>query len=67
SDLSGSQCGVFVGCATSDYGQLFNEQNLNSRMLMGNTTSILAARISYLLNLSGPSLAIETACSSSLV
>ncbi|MBO1583289.1 PfaD family polyunsaturated fatty acid/polyketide biosynthesis protein [Bacillus sp. XF8] len=67
SDLSGSRCGVFVGCATSDYGQLFNEKDLNSRLLMGSTTSILAARISYLLNLRGPSLAIETACSSSLV
>ncbi|WP_281285985.1 PfaD family polyunsaturated fatty acid/polyketide biosynthesis protein [Melghirimyces algeriensis] len=67
SDLSGSRCGVFVGCATSDYGQLFKETDLNARVLMGSTTSILAARISYLLNLRGPSLAIETACSSSLV
>ena len=67
SELSGSRCGVFVGCATSDYGQLFHETDLNARVLMGNTTSILAARISYFLNLRGPSLAIETACSSSLV
>nr|WP_255517877.1 PfaD family polyunsaturated fatty acid/polyketide biosynthesis protein [Thermoactinomyces sp. CICC 10523] len=67
SDLSGSRCGVFVGCAPSDYGRLFKEEELNARVLMGGTTSILAARISYLLNLRGPSMAIETACSSSLV
>ncbi len=67
SDLSNSKCGVFAGCATSDYEKLFSEKDLNSRILMGSTTSILAARISYLLNLRGPALAIETACSSSLV
>ena len=34
---------------------------------MGNVTSILSARISYFLNLKGPSVALDTACSSSLV
>ena len=34
---------------------------------MGGATSILAARISYFMNLQGPCLSIDTACSSSLV
>lgn len=67
SALSGSRCGVFAGCATGDYGKRVSQQELSGQALMGETTSILAARISYLLNLKGPSMAIETACSSSLV
>ncbi|MBW8688278.1 SDR family NAD(P)-dependent oxidoreductase [Chitinophaga rhizophila] len=65
--LSGSRCGVFVGVATGDYGQLLGGDGLNAQGLMGGATSILSARISYLLNLNGPSMAIETACSSALV
>jgi polyketide synthase PksM len=62
--LSGSRFGVFAGCAPSDYGQ---GQGLSAQAFTGGATSILAARISYLLNLKGPCLAIDTACSSSLV
>src|SRR5271163_2220577 len=40
---------------------------LDAQALMGGDTAILAARISYFLNLRGPSIAINTACSSSLV
>ncbi len=62
--LSGSRFGVFAGCAPSDYGQ---GPGLNAQAFTGGASSILAARISYLLNLKGPCLAIDTACSSSLV
>jgi len=65
--LSGSQCGVFVGCGPSEYHQIFREQQLSAQGFTGAASSILAARISYFLNLRGPCLAIETACSSSLV
>jgi acyl transferase domain-containing protein/NADPH:quinone reductase-like Zn-dependent oxidoreductase/acyl carrier protein len=65
--LSGSRCGVFVGCGTGDYGQLKTNDHLNAQGLMGASVSILSARISYLMNLKGPCLAIDTACSSSLV
>ena len=65
--LSGSACGVFVGCGPSDYHQAAPEQQLSAQGFTGAASSILAARISYFLNLQGPCLAIETACSSSLV
>jgi acyl transferase domain-containing protein/enoyl-CoA hydratase/carnithine racemase/NAD(P)-dependent dehydrogenase (short-subunit alcohol dehydrogenase family)/acyl carrier protein len=65
--LSGSQCGVFVGCGPSDYHQVSREQQLSAQGFTGAASSILAARISYFLNLRGPCIAIETACSSSLV
>ncbi len=67
--LSGARCGVFVGAGAGDYAQRFRDAGLetNPLGLMGNVTSILAARISYFLNLKGPSVALDTACSSSLV
>jgi len=65
--LSGSKCGVFVGCADSDYHQLSREHQLSAQGFTGSAMSILAARASYFLNLRGPSISIDTACSSSLV
>ena len=65
--LSGSLCGAFVGFAGSDYSQLMNSEGLNALGFTGVASSILAARISYFLNLQGPCLTIDTACSSSLV
>jgi acyl transferase domain-containing protein/NAD(P)-dependent dehydrogenase (short-subunit alcohol dehydrogenase family)/acyl carrier protein len=67
SSLSGSHCGVFVGCAPNDYGVSFDAETLTPEALTGNSLSILSARIAYFLNLKGPCLAIETSCSSSLV
>jgi acyl transferase domain-containing protein/acyl carrier protein/NADP-dependent 3-hydroxy acid dehydrogenase YdfG len=65
--LSGSRCGVFVGCANGDYNLLSREQQINALGFTGNATSILAARVSYFMNLQGPCVSIDTACSSSLV
>jgi len=65
--LSGSRCGVFVGCGQGDYNQHIGDRGMNAQGLMGSSISILAGRISYLLNLVGPCMAIDTACSSSLV
>ncbi len=65
--LSGSRCGVFAGCATNDYQLQSREQQLSAYGWTGDGPSILAARISYFLNLHGPCLSIDTACSSALV
>jgi acyl transferase domain-containing protein/NAD(P)-dependent dehydrogenase (short-subunit alcohol dehydrogenase family)/acyl carrier protein/SAM-dependent methyltransferase len=66
SALAGSDCGVFVGCKEGDYQRLLPPDAADSLYLTGNTSSILAARISFFLDLKGPSLAVDTACSSSL-
>ncbi|MGY2288359.1 SDR family NAD(P)-dependent oxidoreductase [Pseudomonas sp. SDO528_S397] len=66
---SNSKCGVFVGCVTGDYLTHLRQQHMpaDAYSLTGNTSSILAARLSYFLNLKGPAVAVDTACSSSLV
>ena len=65
--LSGTNCGVFVGAGTGDYQFLSRELQISAKGFTGTANSILAARISYFLNLQGPCLTIDTACSSSLV
>jgi acyl transferase domain-containing protein/SAM-dependent methyltransferase len=67
--LAGSQTGVFIGIGNYDYGRFLCSDlaNINSHNGTGLTLSIAANRLSYFLDLHGPSMAIETACSSSLV
>ncbi|MEM9219592.1 MAG: SDR family NAD(P)-dependent oxidoreductase, partial [Cyanobacteria bacterium P01_F01_bin.150] len=68
--LVGSQTGVYVGLSTSDYSQLIargGEQTIGQYMGTGTAASAAVGRLSYVLGLEGPSLAIDTACSSSLV
>ena len=67
--LAGSSTGVFVGISASDYGQLqFADPGLSDAYAgTGGALSIAANRLSYVLDLRGPSMAIDTACSSSLV
>ena len=68
-DLAGSQTGVFIGISSSDYSQLRFRYGaeVDAYVGTGNAHSIAANRLSYLLDLKGPSLAVDTACSSSLV
>ncbi|PEU20472.1 hypothetical protein CN526_28270, partial [Bacillus wiedmannii] len=61
--IKNSQIGMFVGVEDGDY-QRFAEDNGN---VTSNHNAILAARLSYFLNLNGPNMAINTACSSGLV
>jgi acyl transferase domain-containing protein/acyl-CoA synthetase (AMP-forming)/AMP-acid ligase II/acyl carrier protein len=67
--LAGSRTGVFVGICATEYGvmQLGDPQLSDPYAGPGNALSMAANRLSYLLDLHGPSLAIDTACSSSLV
>jgi polyketide synthase PksN len=60
--LRGTSCGVFIGVEEGEYEKLTGEEAL----ITGHHNGILASRISYLLDLKGPSLAINTACSSGL-
>ncbi len=67
--LGGTRTGVFVGISNSDYAQLqFNaDASPDAYAGTGSALSIAANRLSYLLDLRGPSMAVDTACSSSLV
>ncbi|HEX4036862.1 MAG TPA: polyketide synthase, partial [Acidobacteriaceae bacterium] len=64
-----SSAGVFLALSNSDYNRLaFADANgIDTFTATGNVFSTAAGRISYLLGLTGPSLAIDTACSGSLV
>lgn len=59
--------GVFVGVTTNSYHLLgFKEWEKNNFIIPKSTSWTIANRISYTLNLAGPSLPVDTACSSSL-
>lgn len=63
-ELYGSRTGVYVGDTDADYLKLI--QNMEPYVLPGNTISIVASRIGYILNLASSSHMIDTACSASL-
>ncbi len=65
--LAGTQTGVFVGVCSSEYGNELDLTQLDAYTGTGTASNIIAGRLSYLLDLRGPSVAIDTACSSSLV
>jgi len=68
--VTARRCGVFVGASTGDYlsGVDWDGRSENiAHAFTGCSPSILAARIAYHLDLTGPSVALDTACSSSLV
>ncbi|WP_290918571.1 non-ribosomal peptide synthetase/type I polyketide synthase [Halodesulfovibrio sp.] len=66
--LSGSSTGVFMGISGSDYAKrVFACQDaLSMHAVTGTFTSLAAQRISYHLNLHGPSMVVDTASSASL-
>jgi acyl transferase domain-containing protein/SAM-dependent methyltransferase len=67
--LAGSATGVYAGVYNDDYTwlQIAHPEELDAHTYTGSYQSVLAGRLSYLLDLRGPSLAVDTACSSSLV
>ncbi|XP_035672838.1 hybrid PKS-NRPS synthetase pynA-like [Branchiostoma floridae] len=67
-DLDGSDTGVFVGATHSDH---LSEDDVDPTQagdpsISGAAASLLAARVSYTFNLTGPALTVDTACSSGL-
>lgn len=67
--LSGTKTGIFVGTANSGYSGLISQSQV---AIEGYSSTSMAPslgpnRMSYFLNIHGPSEPIETACSSSLV
>jgi acyl transferase domain-containing protein/NAD(P)-dependent dehydrogenase (short-subunit alcohol dehydrogenase family) len=70
----GGRVGVYVGAGPSGYWMHHIAPNPHIKssigaiqLLIGNAKDYVATRISYKLNLTGPSLTISTACSTSLV
>ena len=62
SDISGTRTAVFIGVSNADYQELLIQDDVVTTM----TRTMITNRISYLLNINGPSEPIDTACSSSL-
>lgn len=67
--LAGSDTAVFMGVNSDDYSRLLLEDLPNIEAWMGVGTAFcgIPNRISYLLDLKGPSSAVDGACASSLV
>ncbi len=67
-----SRIGVYAGASLNNYLPFnLNRDQIGSahtfQKLIGNDKDFLATRVSYKLNLTGPSITIQTACSTSLV
>ncbi len=68
--LKGSRTGIYVGYnSNSSYRDLIAEADPSSISVsvMGNKSSIMPSRVSYLLDLKGPTMVLDTTCSSSTV
>ena len=69
--LTGSSTGVFVGITLNEYSRIvyssYSDNSFGVYGLTGLPLNAASGRISYILGLTGPSVAIDTACSSSLV
>jgi len=68
--LSGTRTGVFVGITGNEYAQMLKvagAQHLDAYHLTGCSPNFVAGRVSHLLGLQGPAMAVDTACSSALV
>ena len=67
--LAKTKTGVYIGICNNEYAHIKTKdyKNLSPHLASGNTFSIVANRISYVLDVTGPSMAVDTACSSSMV
>jgi 6-methylsalicylic acid synthase len=69
SSLAGGDAGVFLGVNTDDHGRRMLEDlpRIEAWTGIGSSLCAVANRVSYVLDLHGPSMVVDTACSSSLV
>jgi acyl transferase domain-containing protein/NADPH:quinone reductase-like Zn-dependent oxidoreductase/acyl carrier protein len=69
SAIRGSNTGVFIGIASTEYAYRLAEDfaACDASTITGNAASIAANRISFVFDFHGPSMALDTACSSALV
>ena len=69
--LKGSRTGVYIGYSSPNvqYSEVVEDadQYTAGVAVSGTVNSIIASRISYLLDLQGPAMIVDTACSSSLL
>jgi len=67
--IKGTDTGVFIGASNCDYSRLIRDAGLKveAHHGVGNSLAVLANRLSYFFDFSGPSMVVDTACSSSLV
>jgi polyketide synthase 13 len=69
SSLRGENVGVFIGSSVNDYMfmSVADPSVAHPYAITGNSSAVIANRVSYFYDFRGPSMAIDTACSSSLV
>lgn len=69
--LRGSKTGVFIGASSNDYARLTMnaelQNNIDGYACLGSTPSVIAGRISYLMDFNGPAITLDSSCSSSLL
>ena len=67
--LAGTDAGVYIGVNTDDHGRKLLEDlpRIEAWTGIGSSMCAVANRVSYSLDLRGPSMVVDTACSSSLV
>ncbi|CAJ2508142.1 Uu.00g093280.m01.CDS01 [Anthostomella pinea] len=67
-DLRGKRVGVYVGCSVQGWSDMYEKevQNYGTYHILGLGNVAMSNRVSYEMDLKGPSMTIGTACASSL-
>ncbi len=69
--LKKTKTGIYLGYISGNFGYqnlVYDAQvELGTRTILGNMASLIPSRVSYMLDLRGPSVLVDTTCSSSLV
>ncbi|KAN0019022.1 hypothetical protein ACTFIU_002224 [Dictyostelium citrinum] len=66
-EIKGKKVGVFIGSSSGDYLRGFDSSEINQFTTPGTNSSFLSNRLSYFLDVNGPSMTVNTACSASMV